>query len=279
VTGGWTRSLVGIAAVVLLAAACDSSTSRAEDPIDPVAVATVPDRPFVPTQLPDGWEIADRSVWHRATMDGPSIDQMSQYLYLPPGGSAASGPAVLVGYIGDDQSAPVPCAGTDRGDPRRHVRRGVTVVEIAGPDNMTVNAAYVIGRAVDDDTMDRARSSFRWDRPRALEPGEDLRFRAASLLPASGLPALAMLHVGTGDVRRTLSIIQEDGNAAEHDVARFWESIDARPPCQPGPDQHTVFRGRTIVRLLSEDPETLRLATEVVAPGLRRVPLSEFEAG
>jgi hypothetical protein len=279
VTGRWIRLAIGTLTVGLLAVGCDSSSAPAAQPADPIAVATVPERPFVPTRLPAGWAVSSGTISSLGIGPVDSIAEMSQFLYLPPDGSAASGPAILVGYIGDDQSAPVPCAGKDRGDPRRHVRRGVTVVEISGPDDMTVNAAYVIGRDVEDATLDRVLKSFRWDRPRMLRPGQDLRLRAASRLPASGLPAPAMLHLGTGTRTSSLSIIQEDGNPAEHDVARFWESIDARPPCGAAPDQHTVFRGRTIVRFVSDDPATLRLATGVIEPGLRRVPLAEFEAG
>ena len=284
-TGRWTRTLVGIAAVVLLATGCDSSTPRASDPIDPVAVATVPARPFVPTQLPEGWTITYRSVEHGVMPSDRSLDTMSQFLYLPPDGSPSSGPAVLVGYITDDQSAPLPCAGEEPADSeareRRQRRRHLSVVEIDGPDGVGANAAYVIGRDVKDSTVDRALRAFRWDRPGALTPGQDLGLRAGSRLPASGVPALAQMVVGTSAIgaAHRVSILQEDGNAAERAVARFWQSIEGVSRCRNESATRTMFRGRTIVRFLARDAASTRLGVDVIEPGLRRIPVSDFEAG
>jgi hypothetical protein len=286
VTGRWLRIAVFTVVVGLLAAGCESSSTKADDPIDPIALAAVPRRPLVPTRLPEGWTVIYRA--HERPADHPirSAEGVSQFLYLPPGGSGAAGPALLVGYIGDDQSAPVPCANDDPDEAaareRRQARRGLSVFEISGPDKVLPNAAYVIGRDVEDGTIDRALRTFRWEHPRQLEPGQGLRLRAASRLPASGAPGLAEEGVGTrgtGPGTQGVTIRQEDGNSAELAVARFWRSIEDVSTCANEPGQRTTFRGRTILRILASDPDSARLGAEVVEPSLRRVPLAEFEAG
>lgn len=229
----------------------------------PVAKTRAPARPLLPRRMPRGWTITgrqlDRSDDWRAALP-------TQWVYMPSGSTATSGPALVVGSVGDDQAPPSYCLGAN-----------VSEESIGGPDFVTSDGAYVFGRGLGNAEVGRIAKSVRWrDPPRPptvdLPPGYALR--AASSLPAFGLPAAASLHVSGGG--QTVQVGQEQATAAGLFVADFWRHVLGGHGCRQGASQRSVIRGGTVLRLVGQDTRRGRRMIRTVERRLARVSRDTF---
>lgn len=192
-----------------------------------------------------------------------------QAVFMPDASTADRGPALVVGYVGDDQAPPSSCLGLDSNE-----------VSIAGPSFYNANEAYVFGRGVSRATVNRIARTVEWGNGQeapALRLPSGYSLRAASDLPAVGLPNLAGQTVVDSSSGVDVLIGEEQDNAAGVLVARFWRDV-LKDRCRESPER-TVIRGGTVLRMVGQDTQRGRRAMAQVERSLVRVSQDEFCAG
>jgi hypothetical protein len=268
------RTLALVSAVVL--AACESGASgsgEASTRFDPVGQEATPRAPLMPVDLPSRWEVGNRDLevgFLGRSAREPGRNGRMQSLFMPEDSTADSGPALVVGYVGDDQAEPSYCLGSDRNE-----------IATQGPDFYTSNGAYLFGRGVSQKDLARAAGSVRWgsgvNAPRVWLPAR-FRLRASSNVPAFGsLPLRAWLHVRAPS-GATVVLEQIQSNRAGVTVAKFWRNVLGGRACRDRV-QRTVVRDGTVVRLSASDTTEGREAVATVASHLERATPSQFCAG
>lgn len=228
-------------AVVLGVSAC-SSTSRSAEPgpdfARPVGIATAPLRPLLPSHVPSGWHLTDTSLTTTRHRGG------THALYLGPGATVRTGPAIIVGYTGDDQWTPLCSDGTSYPS-----RRWGHFTYVNGPEVEFVNdtATWALGRDVDEDALRRAVGAVHWATEDGPDPVTGVWRPEYSEIATTALPPGFRL-AGTTDFgpgepfssyeRLTYSTPHGDqvvnvanGNLALLTVARFWRD-SLEPSCR-----------------------------------------------
>jgi hypothetical protein len=260
----WIALVLG---AVLALGACESSASGSAEPprrFDPIGAEVTPAAPLMPVNLPAGWLIVDRDYESMRLVENAqeaSDKGRRQSLFMPEGATSASGPALIVGYVGDDEAEPSYCLPSDRHQ-----------LPTAGPTGS--NSAYVFGRGVSKPDLAGAAGSVRWGTgaPHVRLPS-GFSLRASSNLPANGLPSFAWLHVQAPS-GALVYVGEEQTNRAGVAVAKFWRSALDRT-CTDSL-QRTVVRGGTIVRLIATDTPEARRMVRTIARKLRHVSAAEF---
>jgi hypothetical protein len=277
-------AVTGVASVVVsLALGPLAITAGAARPAaDTKGVASTPRRPLVTGTLPRGWSVTSR---HLQRVHGALADQS---LFLGPDATPTSGPALLAGYIGDDEGPPycyrLSGPGSEPGTPPGVVRRWGrrwSVVRVRSPDFFTANDAYVIGRDVPKSTLSTAARTLRWTSrstaPELRTPGR-FRLSATSGLAFDALPGAASVTF-SGPNRSFVLLGQERENAPALRLTRFWRTAErARPRC-PGyaaTVQRTVIRGHLVYRLSGHDTRTVRAAARAIPAALHPVSRAAF---
>lgn len=273
-----------VGTIVILALGCTSTseeTAAVDYPPDfvPIGRTRAPTRPLMPSDLPEGWRITSRDL--RDEEFGSAM----QSLFMPPGSTPEQGPAVVVGFVGDEQYAPHWCdppAPYGEPLPPGIVRwgDGLSLMEIDGPDSFTSNGAYVLGRDIDDAVLARAASTVRWggleDAPMVELPAR-YRLRATSHLDVRGDAWLAMQEIEAPD-GLVFVVGQEEDTTAGVFLADFWRNTASGQTCRgyTGADEAdlavtTIIREHTVVRVRAHASRAGRRGVEVIERSLRRV--------
>jgi hypothetical protein len=248
---------VAVATAILLTTACTSGTLRsdpgARDPIPdagrPAAITgavETPRSPVVVAPLPEGWSVHDVR-WVDDDDMKLAIDATSlQTLYLPPGSTPESGPAIAVGQLFEGNSSPLCSRAGERrtvsvtgrdGTPRQEEiqRLGDRSQLTSAPVYYDDSFGYVFGRGVTDEQLVRVRDGARLDDdgqlvvdadalPRGFEPV------AIAPLPPEGSFAEIVTLVRE-DGRDSVRINAYDGDEAAEYLGRFWDAAVADQHC------------------------------------------------
>lgn len=294
--GWWAGSSVVVVAMGVLLLGCDSS--EGEQPrtlpqrFDPIGTVAAPARPFATGALPNGWQMRARVLGGGSAL----FASAEQVLYMPAESTPSSGPALVAGYVTDEEWGPDSCD-PPRDRPDRSASsvdgivrwgRGLTAMVVTGPSYITTNGAYVFGRDVDDADLRRAAGSVRWpepsttdrpldnSQPPTLELPPGFTMRATGDLAAHGQPWPVRVQLSAGP-DRWIWIGQEEGNAAGVFLADFWRSVTKGQRCGGPPTvERTLIREHTVIRLYGPDTPDVRAAMTFVERGLHRVSRRRF---
>lgn len=252
--------------LVVVLGACSSSGVVAAGPkypaaFSPVGRGAVPARPLMLSQLPAGTRIGPR-LWP----PGSASPENTQFLYMPKSSTPGSGPALVVGFVGDDEAPPSYCL------PKTSDEKPT-----ADPSWLLSNASYVFGRDVSDADLRRASRTVAWgDEGHApsLKIPAGFSLRASSDLPAFAVPSAATFSIGNASGRGVL-VGQTQYNTAGVFVADFWRHVLDHGRCRDR-IQETILRGGTVVRLLADNTAKGRSKITEVRRHLRRGSRAEF---
>jgi hypothetical protein len=276
----WSRSVGALLAslIVVSGSACETGDAPEATPtstiarFDPIGTSATPAEPFVAGTLPPGWKEGPGQ-----TQQFNGVDRPSQAVFTPPTTSASSGPALLIGYVVDDEGTAFRC--DLQYEPNLQsarivrMRRDVTAITIRGPDFATTNCAYVMGRDVSDVTLRRAAASVQWPESVWEPPTTTLphgyQLRATSAMAFSSIAFPILSSFSDGSQRNYIVFGQADSNAAGIFVAGFWRSV-IRSPRETA--QRILISGHTIVRLEGKNTPATRKAVAVIERNLRRTP-------
>ncbi len=276
---------------VALVAACESDTdsgpatpARSLIRFDPIGRESAPRRPLAPEKLPAGWSIAGG---HLSEGTAPRISATNS-LFMPVTSTADAGPALVAGYVNDDEAPPYFCA-MRRANPHGPLAfpgtlghpdilrwgQDLTALPVAHTTSSTVGSAnevFVLGREVSDAELRKAATSVQWsdrgDNPPTLTLPPGFRLRATTNLAAQEHPFGASLALERG--ASSVGISQEDANASARFFVRFWSAVTKGQKCREFRSQHTRIRGQTIVRLFDDDSAASRAAVSKLSRSLRR---------
>jgi hypothetical protein len=242
------RSRLGTVVILAMvtAAACSEDDGRATvEPIAAIGTISAPARPVIVDPLPKGWSVESAESWSAADQSVPasSLAGSMQTLYLPPGSTPESGPALVVGQYGEDNGSTL-CGENRQTSSRLRgsempgglVRRSGSLINVSGQANAD-EESYVLGRGVSDDDFFAAARAARFPNDAEAE------------IPALGLPdgfrkvATARVIPNASNQGETIRLVNADadayaeivayrGDAAADLLTQFWNATVVNQTCR-----------------------------------------------
>jgi hypothetical protein len=274
---GRLRVVTALAVVVL--AACTSGTlqterseeRRAPDarPASTVGIVSAPRRPIIVDPLPAGWRVQDVRVDDLSTV-GPA-----HTLYMRPGATPDSGPAIAVGHVNDDggyalcSSAPANIEVNRIGDR--------AMVWTGGP-NYDSNG-FVLGRDVTDKQILAVGYDTRVVNEGQITVSLDALPQGFEKVVGVWMPPnnlLGEIITLVNEDRYAVRIGAYDPNPPARLLSRFWDATVADQRCaDDASTQVNRWLGETHVTIESDAPAA---DVRMISRRLRRTDAAGFEA-